>query len=37
VLIDREAMQAAPSIAGRSARICSLASLPELARVLELA
>ena len=37
VLIDREAMQAAPSIAGRSARIRSLASLPELARVLELA
>ena len=37
VLIDREAMQAAPSIAGRTARIRSLASVPEVARVLELA
>ena len=37
VLIDRENGPAAPSIAGRSARICSLASVPEVARVLELA
>jgi len=37
VLIDREDRQAAPSIAGRIARICSLASVPEVARVLELA
>jgi len=37
VLIDREDRQAAPSIAGRTARICSLASVPEVARVLELA
>jgi putative hydrolase of the HAD superfamily len=36
VLIDRE-KHAAPSIAGRTARICSLASVPEVARVLELA
>jgi len=37
VLINREDRQAAPSIAGRTARICSLASVPEVARVLELA
>ena len=37
VLIDRENGPAAPSIAGRTARICSLASVPEVARVLELA
>jgi putative hydrolase of the HAD superfamily len=37
VLIDRESEQDAPSIAGRTARICSLASVPEVARVFELA
>ena len=37
LLIDRETGQAAPSIAGRTARIRSLASVPEVARVLELA
>ncbi len=37
VLVDRDDRRAAPSIAGRTARICSLASIPELARVLELA
>jgi len=33
VLIDRDARNAAPSIAGRTARISSLASVPELAQV----
>jgi hypothetical protein len=33
VLIDRDARDAAPSIAGRTARISSLASVPELAQV----
>ena len=33
VLIDREDRNAAPSIAGRTARISSLASVPELAQV----
>ena len=37
VLIDREARQAAPSIEGRTARILSLASVPEVAQVFELA
>jgi len=37
VLIDRENAQAAPSITGRTARISSLASVPQVARVLELA
>jgi putative hydrolase of the HAD superfamily len=37
VLIDREDKRAAPSIEGRSARICSLASVPEVAQVFELA
>jgi FMN phosphatase YigB (HAD superfamily) len=37
VLVDREDRQAAPSIVGRTARICSLASVPEVARVLEIA
>jgi putative hydrolase of the HAD superfamily len=37
VLIDRETRLAAPSIAGRTARICSLASVPEVAQVFELA
>jgi putative hydrolase of the HAD superfamily len=37
VLVDREDRRAAPSIAGRTARIASLASIPEVARVLELA
>jgi putative hydrolase of the HAD superfamily len=37
VLIDRETRQAAPSVAGRTARICSLASVIEVARVLGLA
>jgi putative hydrolase of the HAD superfamily len=37
VLVDREGRQAAPSIVGRTARICSLASVPEVARVLEIA
>ena len=37
VLIDREAGRAAPSIAGRTARISSLASVPEVAQVFELA
>ncbi|MFZ2060984.1 MAG: HAD-IA family hydrolase [Candidatus Binatus sp.] len=37
VLIDRENHAAAPSIAGRTARICSLASVPEVAQVFELA
>lgn len=36
VLIDRE-NHAAPSIEGRTARICSLASVPEVAQVFELA
>jgi putative hydrolase of the HAD superfamily len=36
VLIDRE-NQAAPSIAGRTARICSLASVTEVAQVFDLA
>jgi putative hydrolase of the HAD superfamily len=36
VLIDRE-KQAAPSIAGRTARICSLASVTEVAQVFDLA
>ncbi|MGH7925934.1 MAG: HAD-IA family hydrolase [Candidatus Binatus sp.] len=36
VLIDREARPAAPSIAGRTARISSLASVPEVAQVFEL-
>jgi len=33
VLIDREDRQAAPSVAGRTARICSLASIPQVAQV----
>ncbi len=37
ILIDRENRDAAPSIEGRTARIRSLASVPEVARVLELA
>jgi len=37
VLIDREERQAASLIAGRTARISSLASVPRVARVLELA
>ena len=37
VLIDREDRRPAPSIEGRTARICSLASVPEVARVFELA
>jgi putative hydrolase of the HAD superfamily len=37
VLVDRETGQTAPSIASRTARICSLASIPELARVFGLA
>jgi putative hydrolase of the HAD superfamily len=37
MLIDRENRQARPSISGRTARISSLASVPEVARVLELA
>jgi putative hydrolase of the HAD superfamily len=37
VLIDRENRRAAPSITGRTARISSLASVPQVARVLELA
>lgn len=37
VLIDRENAQVAPSITGRTARISSLASVPQVARVLELA
>lgn len=37
VLIDRENRQAAPLIEGRTARISSLASVPQVARVLELA
>jgi putative hydrolase of the HAD superfamily len=35
VLIDRDNRLAAPSIEGRTARICSLASVPEVARVFE--
>ncbi len=37
MLIDREATQSMPLIAGRTARICSLASVPEVAQVFELA
>jgi putative hydrolase of the HAD superfamily len=37
VLIDRELRQAAPSIEGRTARIRSLASVPEVAQVFEFA
>ena len=37
VLIDRDNRLDAPSIEGRTARICSLASVPEVARVFELA
>ncbi len=37
VLIDRGKKQAAPSIAGRTARICTLASVPEVAQVFLLA
>jgi putative hydrolase of the HAD superfamily len=37
MLIDRENRQARPSISGRTAQISSLASVPEVARVLELA
>ena len=36
MLIDRERQQAAPLITGRTARIRSLALVPEVARVLEL-
>ena len=37
VLIDRGNQQAAPSIAARTARICSLASVPQVAQVFRLA
>jgi len=37
VLLDREQKPAPTSIDGRTARICSLASIPEVARVFELA
>jgi putative hydrolase of the HAD superfamily len=37
VLVDRENRQAAPSIAGRTARICSLALVHKVARVFEVA